>query len=134
MRIVADHLKTALHWAAEMDHAEVAAALVEAGADIEARTTWGASSFDWAATMGSSRVADLLLDRGVTGFTLITRAFGSCPTCAGSLNRAKISRPTEGGTPRRPQTTTGLLTQRTSSKTRFLTPSMLRLETATGML
>src|SRR5262245_5157100 len=60
----ADHRKTALHWAAERDHAEVAAALVDAGADIEARTSWGASPFDWAATMGSSTVADLLLARG----------------------------------------------------------------------
>jgi ankyrin repeat protein len=38
---VGDHQKTALHWAAEIDHGEVAAALVEAGADIEARTSWG---------------------------------------------------------------------------------------------
>jgi ankyrin repeat protein len=69
-----DHRKTALHWAAEMDQAELAVALVEAGADIEARTSWGASPFDWAATMGSSRVADLLLARGATGFTLISAA------------------------------------------------------------
>jgi len=74
VRAVGDHLKTALHWAAEMDQAEVAAALVEAGADIEARTSWGAAPFDWAATMGSSRVADVLLARGATGFTLITAA------------------------------------------------------------
>ena len=74
VRAVGDHLKTALHWAAEMDHAEVAAALVEAGADIEARTSWGASPFDWAATMGSSRVADLLLARGANGLILIPAA------------------------------------------------------------
>ncbi|MCM3904827.1 MAG: ankyrin repeat domain-containing protein [Pyrinomonadaceae bacterium] len=74
VRAVGDHLKSALHWAAEMDHVDVAAALVEAGADIEARTSWGASPFDWAATMGSSRVADLLLARGATGLTLITAA------------------------------------------------------------
>lgn len=74
VRAVGDHLKTALHWAAEMDHVDVAAELVEAGADIEARTSWGASPFDWAATMGSSRVADLLLARGATGLTLITAA------------------------------------------------------------
>jgi len=73
-RAVGDHLKTALHWAAELDHLEVAAALVGAGADIEARTSWGASPFDWAATNGSSRVAELLLDRGATGLTLITAA------------------------------------------------------------
>jgi ankyrin repeat protein len=74
VRAVGDHMKTALHWAAEMDHAEVAAALVEAGADIEARTSWGASPLDWAATMGSSRVADLLLSLGATGLNLITAA------------------------------------------------------------
>jgi ankyrin repeat protein len=71
---VGDYRKTALHWAAEMDHVEVAAILVEAGADIEARTSWGASPFDWAAAMGSPRVADLLLSRGATGLTLITAA------------------------------------------------------------
>jgi ankyrin repeat protein len=71
---VGDHLKTALHWAAEMDRVELAVTLVEAGADIEARTSWGASPLDWAATMGSSRLADLLLARGATGFNLITAA------------------------------------------------------------
>jgi ankyrin repeat protein len=74
VRTMADHLKTALHLAAEGDHAETAAALVEAGADIEARTSWGASPLDWAATMGSSRVADLLLSHGATGLNLITAA------------------------------------------------------------
>jgi len=74
VRAVGEHLKTALHWAAERDHAGVAAALVEAGADVEARTSWGASPFEWTATMGSSRVADLLLARSATGFTLITAA------------------------------------------------------------
>jgi ankyrin repeat protein len=74
VRTMADHLKTALHLAAEGDHAETAAALVEAGADIEARTSWGASPLDWAAMMGSSRVADLLLGQGATGLTLITAA------------------------------------------------------------
>lgn len=74
VRAAGDHLKTALHWAAEMNQAEVAAVLVEAGADIEARTSWGAAPFDWAATMGSSRVADLLVARGATGLTLITAA------------------------------------------------------------
>lgn len=74
VRTVADHLKTALHLAAEGDHAETAAALVKAGADIEARTSWGASPLDWAATMGSSRVADFLLDQGATGLNLITAA------------------------------------------------------------
>src|SRR5262245_24237919 len=48
--------KTALHWAAEKDFLEIATALLDAGADIEARTSWGATPFEWAAVMGSSRV------------------------------------------------------------------------------
>jgi ankyrin repeat protein len=63
--------KTGLHWAAEMDHADVAIILMDAGANIEARTSWGASPLDWAANMGSNSVADLLLARGATGLTLI---------------------------------------------------------------
>ncbi len=69
-----DDQRTALHWAAEQDHVEVATALLNAGADIEARTSWGASPFDWAAVLGSSNVANLLLARGASGLTLITAA------------------------------------------------------------
>lgn len=74
VRIVGDHGKTGLHWAAESDRIEVAHTLVDAGADIEARTSWGASPLDWAATMGSTRVAEFLLSRGAGGFTLIIAA------------------------------------------------------------
>jgi uncharacterized protein len=73
-RSAGEHGKTGLHWAAETDQAEVARLLLDAGADLEARTSWGASPFDWAATMGSGRVADLLLSRGASGFTLIVAA------------------------------------------------------------
>jgi len=69
-----DHGKTGLHWAAEADQIEVARVLADAGADIEAKTSWGASPLDWAATMGSARVAEFLLSRGASGFTLITAA------------------------------------------------------------
>src|SRR5687768_11846738 len=69
-----DHRKTGLHWAAETDQLETARILLDAGADMEAKTSWGATPLDWAATMGSARVADLLLSRGATGFTLITAA------------------------------------------------------------
>lgn len=69
-----EYSKTGLHWAAETDQLEVARVLVGAGADIEAKTSWGATPLDWAATMGSARVADHLLSRGATGFTLITAA------------------------------------------------------------
>lgn len=73
-RYAGDHDKTGLHWAAELDRLEVARLLLEAGADLEARTSWGDSPFEWAATMGSARVAELLLARGATGLTLIQAA------------------------------------------------------------
>ena len=62
--------KTALHWAAEKDHVEVARLLLDAGADIEAKTNWGDTPLRWAATLGSANVAELLLARGARGFTL----------------------------------------------------------------
>lgn len=66
--------KTGLHWAAETDLIAIARLLIDAGADIEAKTMWGASPLDWAATMGSGRVADVLLAHGGTGLTLIVAA------------------------------------------------------------
>ena len=66
--------KTGLHLAAEKDHLEVARVLLDAGANIEARTSWGATALDWAATMGSTRVGKLLLDRGAKDYTLIVAA------------------------------------------------------------
>jgi uncharacterized protein len=74
VRAAGEYDKTGLHWAAELDRLEVARVLLDAGADIEAKTSWGASPLDWAATMGSNRVAELLLDRGATGLTLIMAA------------------------------------------------------------
>ncbi len=74
VRARGDYAKTGLHHAAEKDHVDVAEILVNAGADIEARTSWNATPFDWAAVMGGARVADLLLARGATGLTLITAA------------------------------------------------------------
>jgi cytohesin len=74
VRATGDYAKTALHFAAEKDHLEVAEILVNAGADLEARTNWNATPFDWAAAMGGSRVADLLLSRGASGLTVITAA------------------------------------------------------------
>ena len=74
VRAADQHAKTALHWAAQLDRVEVAEILIQAGADLEARTAWGASAFDWAATMGSTRVAELLLAKGATGLSLITAA------------------------------------------------------------
>jgi ankyrin repeat protein len=53
---------------------EVARLLLDAGADIEAETSWGAAPLAWAAVMGSVRVADLLLSRGAGGFTFVAAA------------------------------------------------------------
>jgi hypothetical protein len=39
-----DHLKTPLHWAAEHDRRDVAEMLLDAGADLEATTSWGATA------------------------------------------------------------------------------------------
>ena len=66
--------KTGLHLTGETDLAETAQLLLDAGADIEALTSWGATPLDWAAAMGSARVGDLLLARGASGLTLIVAA------------------------------------------------------------
>ncbi|MBL8114716.1 MAG: ankyrin repeat domain-containing protein [Acidobacteria bacterium] len=68
------HGKTGLHWAAETDQLEVARVLLDAGADLDARTTWNATPLDWAATLGSGRVAELLLARGAPQPSLVIAA------------------------------------------------------------
>ena len=73
-RFAGEHDKTGLHWAAETDQADVARLLLNAGADMEAKASWGATPLDWAATMGSGRVADLLLSRSASGLTLVAAA------------------------------------------------------------
>jgi ankyrin repeat protein len=70
-RCADERSKTALHWAAETDQVEMARTLLDAGADIEATTSWGASPLAWAATLGGTRVGDLLLARGTSGLTLV---------------------------------------------------------------
>lgn len=73
--MVADEYgKTGLHFAAETDQVEIARELLDAGADIEALTSWGATPLDWAAVMGSTTVGDLLVESGASGFTLIVAA------------------------------------------------------------
>jgi uncharacterized protein len=74
IRAADEYDKTGLHLAAETDEAETAQLLLDAGADIEALTSWGATPLDWAAAMGSARVGDLLLARGACGLTLIVAA------------------------------------------------------------
>jgi ankyrin repeat protein len=69
-----EHDKTALHWAAEKGDSVTAAVLIEAGADIEAKTDWGTTPLEWAGVMGSIAVADLLREKGASGFDLKTAA------------------------------------------------------------
>ena len=73
-QIAGEHGKTGLHWAAETDQVQIARVLLDAGADLEAKTSWGATPLDWAATMGSGQVAEMLLSRGATGLTLVVAA------------------------------------------------------------
>jgi ankyrin repeat protein len=58
------HQKTPLHLAAEHDQPGVAELLLEAGADIEAWTAWGATPLEWAGVLGSRRAGDVLLAHG----------------------------------------------------------------------
>jgi ankyrin repeat protein len=83
-RCAGEYDKTGLHWAAETDQAEVARHLIDAGADIEAKTSWGASPLEWAAVMGRVRVADFLLSRGASGFTFVVAA------ALGKLEEVKV--------------------------------------------
>jgi ankyrin repeat protein len=69
-----DHGKTALHYAAEYDRPEIAKRLLEGGASLEKTTDWGQTAFQWAATMGSGRVANFLLAHGAQGLGLVTAA------------------------------------------------------------
>lgn len=71
---VSEHAKTPLHWAAERNAVDAARLLIDTGADIEARTSWGSSALDWAAGLGAKEVGELLLARGASGLTLIVAA------------------------------------------------------------
>jgi len=69
-----EYQKTPLHWAAEKGHANVAALLLDAGADVELLTSWGSTALEGAAIMGSVAVADMLLAHGATGLNVVTAA------------------------------------------------------------
>jgi ankyrin repeat protein len=58
------HGKTELHLAAEHDRAAEAEALIAAGADVEARTDWGATPLDWAGVLGRRAAAEVLIAHG----------------------------------------------------------------------
>jgi ankyrin repeat protein len=92
-----DPLKTQLHWAAERDDLETAESLLNAGADIEARASWGATPLDWAATMGSIKVADLLLARGAQGMDfLMAASLGKIDLVRKQLDSAAQNPPLRG--------------------------------------
>jgi ankyrin repeat protein len=55
---------TPLHAAAEKNHISLVQTLLDAGAEIEAITTWGMTPLEWAANMGSGAAAAVLLTRG----------------------------------------------------------------------
>ncbi len=103
-RFAGEYDKTGLHWAAETDQAEVARILLDAGADIEAKTSWGASPLGWAAVMGSVRVADLLLSRGASGLTfVVAAALGKLEEVKGMVESgADLSVERRGGAPASP--------------------------------
>ncbi len=86
-----DHDKTPLHWAAEKDRPEMVDLLLAGGADLEARTSWGATAFDWAASMGSARAAERLLAAGASGLNLVS--------AAGLGRLEEVRRIVEGGDP-----------------------------------
>jgi ankyrin repeat protein len=56
-------LKTPLHVAAEYDQARIAALLIDAGADVNAKTSSGLTPLQLAAKVGSARVQKLLSQR-----------------------------------------------------------------------
>jgi hypothetical protein len=86
-RAKGEHDKTALHSAAARDHREVAEMLLDHGASIDDRTSWGATALEWTVNLGSADVARLLLARGAPG-----RTCGSPPGSATSIAWSSSSR------------------------------------------
>jgi len=56
--------KTPLHVAAEFNHPVIVHLLLAHGAVLDARTDWGMTALEWAATLNSQAAAQVLLDRG----------------------------------------------------------------------
>jgi len=101
VHVAGEYRKTPLHLAAEKNHHEVAGVLLDAGADVECTTSWGASPLEWAGYLGSREVARLLLARGARGLNLVLAAG------LGDLDRVRAfcesGEPLEGlGIPERP--------------------------------
>ena len=89
---------TALHMAARRDNVEVAAALLECGADIEARDSLGDTPLRRAVNCDQTGVAALLLSQGADRNS--TGSKGLTPVWAARSSAMKrVLRPGRGGTP-----------------------------------
>jgi uncharacterized protein len=75
------HTETPLHWAASTDDVDVAAALIDAGADLEAQGGSIGSPLENAVGYGCWHVARLLVDRGAQVAALwVAAALGLIPS------------------------------------------------------
>jgi len=63
---IGGYQKTPLHFAAENNHKNIAQLFIDAGANLEAETSWGMTPLAWAVNCGSKEVAILLLENGAT--------------------------------------------------------------------
>ena len=89
-RFIGDHRETPLHWAASADDVEAIAALLDAGADIEADgavLTDGTPLAD-AVVFAQWNAARLLVDRGATMTIWQAAALGESQTLSGLLDAA----------------------------------------------
>ena len=90
---------TLLHLAAERDEAGAARVLIEHGAELDARSSWGQTPLEWAANLGSESVADVLLTHGARGAPLWTAAaLGRLDDVRGCFDDGSV-RPDVGRTP-----------------------------------
>ena len=95
---------TPLHWAAWSNASEVAALLVEHGADIHAKDSYESTPLHWAAWSNTSEVAALLIERGADIHAkglwewtpLHWAAWRNTSEVAALLNRARCRHPCEG--------------------------------------
>lgn len=62
--------RTALHMAAANGHADVAATLIDAGAEVDVRNAEGNTPLHWACLNGCIEVADILLGHGASPASL----------------------------------------------------------------
>ena len=92
------HTETPLHWAASADDVEALDALLDAGADIEARggVIGGGTALDDAWAFGQWRAARRLVERGARPTLLAAAALGLPLVRGGRCHRGVL-----GGVPRR---------------------------------